>query len=72
MIVSAGAESRGTVVTTGRTPWEARTEVGAVMRVVYAVEAARGVTIAVNQTLLFDVVAELGTFESQCIVPKYK
>ena len=68
MIIATGAESRGAVFTSGRTPWKTRAEIVAVYRVVDAVEIARGVAITVNQALLFNIVADVYTFVSQCII----
>ena len=70
MIVPTGTKGRGTVFTSDRTPCIAWAIVDAVVRVIHAVEVARGVTAAVSQALLFNVTAELTTLESQCIIPK--
>ena len=68
MVVAAVAEGRGTVFTSGWTPWEARAQVGAVERIVDALDVAREIDVTVNQALLFDVVAELGALVSKRIV----
>ena len=68
MIVATNTKGRWTSFTSRLAPGEAGAVVVAVHRVVYAIEIARGVAIAVDQALLLDIVAKVGAFIGQCIV----